>query len=98
MYVLKDLWRGHISPRERYVCSNSEYQRVSYKLCEELDLFMENLTIEQREQYEKLEGLQFELMNISEEDTFIVGFRLGARMVLDVVGEYRGQFKSQVEL
>jgi len=26
------------------------------------------------------------------EDAFIYGFRLGARMMMDVVGEYKGQF------
>jgi hypothetical protein len=29
---------------------------------------------------------------LSEEDSFIYGFRLGARMILDVIGDYKGQF------
>ena len=98
MYVLKDLWHGNVSPSERFIRSESEYQQTSYKLCKELDLFYNQLSPEQKKQYDELEKLQFELINISEEDTFIVGFRLGARMILDVVGEYKGQFKSSAEM
>ncbi|MDD5954185.1 MAG: hypothetical protein PUD38_03185 [Firmicutes bacterium] len=31
---------------------------------------------------------------IRDTDTFIEGFRLGARVVLDVVGEYEGQHST----
>ena len=37
---------------------------------------------------ENYEDLQAELTEISEQDTFIRGFRLGARVILDVIGEY----------
>jgi hypothetical protein len=29
---------------------------------------------------------------LSEEDIFIYGFRMGAKMILDVVGDHKGQF------
>ena len=28
------------------------------------------------------------------EDFFLYGFRLGARMILDVIGDYEGQFEA----
>ena len=31
------------------------------------------------------------LSSISEEDTFIRGFRIGAQFILDVVGDYKSQ-------
>ncbi len=34
---------------------------------------------------------------MGEEDAFIYGFRLGARMIMDVVGEYKGQFVEEGE-
>lgn len=49
---------------------------------------------EKQKSYEKLEELQYKLFNISEQDAFIVGFRLGARIILDVIGEYKGQFRT----
>jgi len=34
---------------------------------------------------------------MAEEDALISGFRLGARMVMDLVGEYRGEFMEAGE-
>ena len=34
---------------------------------------------------------------LANEDYFIYGFRLGARLILDVVGDYKGQFYSPGE-
>ena len=28
------------------------------------------------------------------EDFFLYGFRLGARMILDIIGDYEGQFEA----
>lgn len=98
MYVLKDLWHGNISPNERFIRSESKYRKISHILCEKSDLFYDQLSTEQKQQYDELKNLQFDLMNLSEEDTFIVGFRLGARMILDVIGEYKGQFRFSIEI
>ena len=94
MYILNDLWSGNIMPGERYMRSNSEYKQISHKFSEELELFMKDLSSEKRKHYEILENLQLQLIEISEEDTFIVGFRMGARMMLDVISDYKGQFKN----
>ena len=94
MYILEDLWNGKITPSERYICSDSEYHRILHKLCEETDVFLKDLSKEKQQQYEELEKMQFKLFNISEQDTFVVGFRFGARIILDVVGEYKGQFMT----
>lgn len=94
MYVLKDLWQGNISPCERYICSDSEYQKVFHRFCNEIDMFTKDLSTEKQKHFEEIQELQLRLIDISETDTFIVGFRLGARMILDVVGDYKGQFTS----
>lgn len=94
MNILSDLWHGNIVPCERFICSDSEYRKVFHQLCHETELFLSNLSPEKKKHYEELENLQLQTMKISEEDTFIVGFRLGARMILDVVGEHKRQFKN----
>ncbi len=97
MYMLKDLWHGNISPSERYICDNSEYKRISNQFYEEVKKFLSDMTPEKEDHYDKLEDLQFKLFDTSEQETFIVGFRLGARMILDVIGEYKGQFKTRID-
>jgi hypothetical protein len=39
-----------------------------------------------------VERLKHDMNMLSEEDIFIYGFRMGARMILDVVGDHKGQF------
>lgn len=59
--------------------------------------FLEMLTPEAREQLEAINDLKSDLSVMANEDYFIYGFRLGARMILDVIGDYEGQFCSPSE-
>ena len=97
MYVLKELWRGNISPTERSVRPGSEYKKVSLEICERLDRFLENLTPEEKKQWEAISDLRNDMTLLGEEDAFIYGFRLGARMIMEVVGKYKGQFTEPEE-
>lgn len=92
MYVLKDLWRGNISPLERSVRPGSDYKKVSVELCERIDRFLENLTPGEKQQLESIDDLRNDMTMMAEEDAFLYGFRLGARMMMDVVGDYKGVF------
>lgn len=46
---------------------------------------------------EAINDLKHDLSVMAEEDVFIYGFRLGAIMMLDVLGSYEGQFCSPTE-
>ncbi len=92
MYVLKDLWRGNIAPLERSVRPGSDYKKVSVEICERIDRFLEDLTPEEKKQLEVINDLRNDMTIMTEEDAFIYGFRLGARMMMDVVGDYKGAF------
>ena len=94
MYVLKELWRGNISPTERSVRPGSDYKRVSLEICEQLDRFLETLSPEEKKRWEAISDLKNDMTLMGEEDAFIYGFRMGARMIMDVVGDYRGQFSE----
>ena len=94
MYVLEKLWRDGISPSERYVRPGSEYQKTSTRRNEEMERLLELLSPEAKEQMEVVETLRYDLAMLSEEDVFIYGFRLGARLMLDIMGEHRGQFQT----
>ena len=52
------------------------------------------LSPEAKERMEAITDLKHSLSILAEEDVFIYGFRLGARMMLDVMGDYEGQFCS----
>ena len=97
MYVLRDLWRGEISPTDRRVRQGSDYQQRAAEARKQIAEFAATLSPEGKEQMETINDLNHDLSMMAEEDVFIYGFRLGARMMLDVMGSYEGQFCSPTE-
>lgn len=97
MFVLQELWRGNITPSERLVRSGSEFKKIAGELSDEVDRLMEAISPEARKQLENIGNLRADMTMLSNEDYFIYGFRLGARLMLDVLGEYKGQFYSPGE-
>ena len=97
MFVLQELWRGNITPSERFVRSGSEYKKIAGKLSDEMDRLMEAISPEARKQLENIGNLRTDMTVLANEDIFIYAFRLGARLMLDVLGEYKGQFYSPGE-
>lgn len=92
MYVLQELWRGNISPGERYIRSDSEYKKVCQKASDEVDKLYSQITPEAQQIFDNFYQLNSDMLMLSEEDAFISGFRLGAKIILDVLGEHKGQF------
>ena len=97
MDVLRELWRGEISPTDRRVRQGSEYQQTAKEVREKMGEFLEMLSPEARERLEAINDLKSDLSVMANEDYFIYGFRLGARMILDIIGDYEGQFCSPDE-
>ena len=93
MFVLRELWRGNITPSERHIRKNSEYATLLHENTELEHNFCETLTAEQKKAYNDIYGGQVRIMSISEEEAFIQGFRIGAGMLLDVIEDYKGQFR-----
>ena len=52
---------------------------------------------EARKQHEEVEELSLEMLRIDTEEAFTQGFRLGARLILDAVTDYKGSFCSLAE-
>ena len=97
MYVLRDLWRGEISPTDRRVRQGSEYQQRAAEVRKHMMEFAAILSPEDKKRMEAINDLKHDLSMMAEEDVFIYGFRLGARMMLDIMGSYEGQFCSPTE-
>lgn len=97
MYVLNQLWRGEISPIERSIRPGSAYHKTIAEISEKMDALQKTLPPEEKEKVEALEDLKSELNLLVEEDLFLYGFRIGARMILDIVGDYEGQFRELTE-
>ena len=92
MFVLDKLWQEGLSPNERYTRKGSEYHKILLRICEEGDYLATELTEEGKAHFDAYRDAQIELSVVAEKEVFIEAFRLGARMMLDVVGDYKGQF------
>ena len=88
MYTLDKLWKIGFMPRERYIKKDGEYQKIRTEAAAEEDGFWKELSAEGKEAYDRYIYKQSDLNTISECDAFVQGFRLGARIILDVIGDY----------
>ena len=91
MYILSDMFYGKIDPASRMVRRGSEYERLSWRYVELDEAVRQTLSEEHRSFCDEMEELRARMTNISEEDCFIRGFRMGVQVMLDVIFEYRSQ-------
>ena len=93
MYVLEDLWRECYAPDVKQSKRGTEYHSLEQGLAEDRAELLPLLSVEGQAILERFERAKDSLSAISEEDTFIEGFRMGARMMLDVLGAHQRQFE-----
>ena len=89
MFFLHDLWMGRISPIERSIQKSSEFDALLSQSAQQEADFCRGLTQDQKATYEELYDKHIRMMAISEEECFIEGFQMGARIILDILTNYR---------
>ena len=85
MNTIQDLYYGRVSPYEMSISTASEYQKLKALADKNEDLLRESLSDEQKELLDKLIESVTDISSISERDMFIAGFRLGAKLMIDVM-------------
>ena len=85
MNTIQDLYNGRISPYEKSISTEPEYQKLKALADKNEDLLRKTLSDEQKELLEKLIECITDISSISERDMFIAGFRLGMKLMIDVM-------------
>ena len=85
MNTIQDLYYGRISPYEMSISTAPEYQNLKTLANKNEDLLRESLSDEQKELLDKLIESVTDISSISERDMFIAGFRLGMKLMIDVM-------------
>jgi hypothetical protein len=85
MNTIQDLYYGRISPYEMSISTALEYQKLKTLADRNEDLLKETLSDEQKELLVKLIESVTDISSISERDMFIAGFRLGMKLMIDVM-------------
>lgn len=84
MKILEQLWYDGLRPSES-LTSDSDYKNHLYIVLENEDKFLSMLPEEVRETYEKLDSSREELSVTERAQIFTAGFRMGARIMLEVM-------------
>ena len=85
MKIIEDLYYGRISPYEMSISATPEYQKLKTLADRNENLLRESLSDEQKELLDKLIESVTDISSISERDMFINGFRLGIKLMIDVM-------------
>ena len=85
MYTIQDLYYGRISPYEMSISTAPEYLKLKTLADQHEDLLRETLSDEQKKLLDKLIECITDISSISERDMFINGFRLGMKLMIDVM-------------
>ena len=91
MHILEDLYTGNVRPGERSFRQNSQYSRALAQAVEAGDALIKSLTEEQKKLFEEYMDAQREVNILTDCETFIYAFKLGAKLILDILenGEMR---------
>ena len=88
MLILEDLWRGNLCPGEEVVRPNSAYTALFRAVEGNESKLDAMLTGEGKTVLAAYTKAQADLRALSDCDSFIRGFRMGAKFMLDVMGSF----------
>ena len=92
--ILEKLWQGNIAPQTKLFNRGTCYDESFKMMCKNQENLKSILKDKERETFAKYCGLRDEVEYFSEEDTFITGFRLGARIIIESFYENDGLFSE----
>lgn len=97
--ILQALYDGKLYPAEQYAPKSKEYQTISHEYsrhCHDFSDALAELDPPMANQFEKILEEQNETMSYELSEMFIDGFRLGARIMIDV---FHGElYREKIEV
>lgn len=85
MTTLEDLYYGNIIPNEHSFKRGSAYSKLLGYVVQHDDDLKATLTEQQKEIFEKLKDCESELHGMNELQAFTEGFKLAARLIIEVM-------------
>lgn len=92
--ILRDLYYGRLSPWEMTFHESSEYAKALTEVVACGDRLRELLTEEDRALVDKMENAQNHILDEAEREYFLIGYRLGAKMMLSVLNGESDTFRE----
>ncbi|MBQ2967636.1 MAG: hypothetical protein IJE10_05910 [Clostridia bacterium] len=82
MHILEEFWYGNINPMERPFQRQRKFDKTFRLLVKNEEKLLENLNEQEKEVFDKFKACYDEMIQTTECQTFIKGFKLGARFVI----------------
>ncbi len=92
MLVLEDLYIGNVRPGERMFKRNSQYAKALDETVKAGDALTASLSEKQKEFFEEYMTAQREVNILTDCETFCYGFKVGAKIMMDILIE--GQMRE----
>ena len=87
MRILEEFWYGNIKPMEYDTSSCKEYKKLQALICRNEEKLRSTMTDEQKELFSRYVDCVREFQTMADCLPFQNSFKLGARMVLEVMEE-----------
>ncbi len=94
--ILKDFYYGNIVPTERQIVNGSEVKRAAKELDtaeNQLRAILQPEAVPLMDRYGKL---QTELASLTEAETYVDGFKTGARFVMEILDDSHENLKPLI--
>ena len=85
--ILEELFYGNICPNTDCRSQDKETKQLMGYIADHHDNLLSTLNNQQKELLEKFDDCYSELININEREIFLYAFKLGAKLMLAVIGE-----------
>lgn len=85
MSILEDLYYGKLNPSQVFFEEGSDYGEKLDRLLDEYGIFEKGLDEKEIKKVKELGAIQNELSCMSQKESFERGFRLGARLVWEIL-------------
>ncbi len=95
--TLKDFYNGNLVPSARVMTPDSELRQAVGKAADCEEQLMERLGETEKKILNELVEAQFTMDSITAEENFILGFRLGVRMMAECMDDNDGDIREVTE-
>jgi len=92
--TLEDLYYGNIIPNEQQMTPGSELKRAVDRVAKYENQLTEQLEKTEQETLTKLIRSQYEINSITATENFILGFRLGVRLMAECMDDNDGDIRN----
>ena len=92
--TLEDLYYGNIIPNEQQMTPGSELKRAVDRVAKYENQLTEQLEKTEQETLTKLIRSQYEINSITATENFILGFRLGVRLMAECMDDNDGDIRT----